>query len=403
MSSIDPNTGYLLKTQNQWFDEERQLYLDIDSNWNLDPSTPDGLKMASDAETFANLDETLQKAYNSKDPSKATGVDLDTLSKLTGTLRSLGTPSQVAITLGGVPSTIVSAGKTIKSSVDGSTWTLDSTVTIGSGGTVGTTATCTVNGSTAASIGTVNKIVDVVGGWQTVTNTAVATLGTGVQSDPSLRLERRLSVGRSGNYQLDSMLAEIYAVNGVRRALVLDNDTDVTDLNGVPAHNTYAIVDGGADKDVAFAIYIKKGAGTPLYQAGTPVSVTVTSPTYPSNKKDIKFSRPIYDDMIVGVTVENGNSLPTNAKTAIAQAIVDYANGESDINTSTGFNLLGFGVGENVAPSRLFTPVNQYIGQYGNAYCSGVTIDGSAAIRVIAFNSLSRWSVDNITVVINNA
>jgi uncharacterized phage protein gp47/JayE len=313
----------------------------------------------------------------------------------------LGTPSQVAITLGGVAGTIVAAGKTTKSSVDGSTWTIDNAVTIGGGGTVDTTATCTVNGSTAASIGTVNKIVDVVGGWQTVTNTSVATLGTDVQSDPSLRLERRLAVARSGNYQLDNMRAELYAVNGVRRVLVLDNDTDVTDGNGVPAHNTYAIVDGGTDDEVAFAIYSRKGAGTPLYQAGTPVTVLVTSPIYPTNQTPIKFSRPIYDDMIVGVTIEDGGSLPEDAETAIAQAIVDYANGESSIVSGSGFNLLGFGIGEDVPPGRLFTPVNQYIGQYGSAYCSGVTIDGSAAIRPIAFNALSRWSVDNITVVIN--
>ncbi|KKL19546.1 hypothetical protein LCGC14_2464410, partial [marine sediment metagenome] len=48
--------GYKLKTQNEWYDEERQLYLDIDADWNLDPSTPDGLKMAHDAEAFSALD-----------------------------------------------------------------------------------------------------------------------------------------------------------------------------------------------------------------------------------------------------------------------------------------------------------------------------------------------------------
>ena len=71
------STGYSVKSQNDWFDEEKQLYLDIDSNWNLDPSTPDGLKMAHDAEIFSALDEVLQQAYNSKDPNKASGYDLD--------------------------------------------------------------------------------------------------------------------------------------------------------------------------------------------------------------------------------------------------------------------------------------------------------------------------------------
>src|SRR3979490_3547138 len=102
MAEVTPQ-GYLLKTKNEWFDEERQMYLDIDPAWNLDPSTPDGLKLAHDAEVFGVLDETLQQAYNSKDPNKTTRVDLDVICALTGTTRSPGTPSNGAITLTGTP------------------------------------------------------------------------------------------------------------------------------------------------------------------------------------------------------------------------------------------------------------------------------------------------------------
>ena len=49
--------GYQTKTQNQYFDEEKQRYLDIDPLWNMDPSVPDGVKLATDAEIWANLDE----------------------------------------------------------------------------------------------------------------------------------------------------------------------------------------------------------------------------------------------------------------------------------------------------------------------------------------------------------
>lgn len=397
MATIDPTTGYQLKTENEWFQEELDLYLDIDSDWNLDASTPDGLKIASDAEIFGQLDETLQAAYNSKDPAKAVDSDLNAICAITGTKRSNGTPSNVAVTLGGTSGTIVESGKRVKSGFDDSIWTIDSDITIPGSGT----ATCTVNGATSASIGTITKILDVVGGWQTVTNESVATLGTARQSNASLRLERKLSVARSGNYQIDSMRSELYAVDGVRRVLVNDNDTDFIDSNGVPAHNTYVVVDGGLDADVAMAIYMKKGMGTPLHHAATPVTVAVTSPTYPSITKYIKFSRPIYDDIIAAVTIESDGSLPASAEDDIAQAIVTYANGESSISTSAGFNLDGFDIGEDVPPARLFTPINQYIGLYGNSYCTGVTIDGSPAVRTIAFNALSRWTIDNITVVIN--
>lgn len=393
--------GYKLTTQNEWFEEEKQLYLDIDSEWNLDVSTPDGLKLASDAEIFANLDELGQQAFNSKDPNKATGTDLNVICALTGTVRSEGTPSNVTVTLGGVAGTVIISGKTIQSTVDDSKWTLDNAVTLDGAGTGSTTATCTENGATAASIGTITRIVDTIGGWQSVTNPAVATLGTGRQNDASLRLERAVSVARSGDNQIDNMLAEVFAVDGVRRAVVKDNATDSVDANGVPARNTYAIVDGGDDYDVAFALYSKKSTGTPWYQAATPVTETVTSEKYPSNSQEIKYSRPIYDDIVVTVTVNNGGNLPPGTDDDIAQAIVDYAAGGL-LPADSGFNVLGFDIAEDVAISRIYTPVNSVIGQYaGGAYVDTITLNGGVVNIPIAFNELSRWDVSNITVQIN--
>ena len=400
MASLTP-TGYVLKTQNDWYAQERQLYIDIDPKWNLDPSTPDGLKLASDAEIWANLDEIGQRAYNSKDPNKAKGVDLNIICSLTGTIRSQGTPSNVELTLGGVPGTVIIAGKLVESTVDGSQWRTDTNVTIGGGGTVSVTATCTVNGATQASIGTLTRIVSTVGGWQTVTNASVATPGTNRQNDSSLRLERAKAVARPGSNQIDNMLGEIFAVSGVRRAIVLENFTGVVDANGLPAHSEAPIVDGGTDADVALAIFRKKNPGCALHAAGTPVTVTDVFDKYPSNKKDITFSRPNYVDMIVAVTIQNDGSLPNDADEQIKQAILDYSAGDL-VAAECGFNVLGFDIGEEVPVSRIYTPINQVIGRYGNAYVTGLVVNTLTIGQVpIAFNELSRWTDANITVVIN--
>ena len=105
MAEITSN-GYSLKSQNDWFAEEIALYQSIDSAWALDASTPDGLKAASDAEIFYALDETLQQAYNSKDPNKAVGVDLDIIGKLTGASRVEGTYSTAIITATGTTTAV---------------------------------------------------------------------------------------------------------------------------------------------------------------------------------------------------------------------------------------------------------------------------------------------------------
>lgn len=392
------STGYSVKSQNDWFDEEKQLYLDIDSNWNLDPSTPDGLKIAHDAEIFSALDEVLQQAYNSKDPNKASGYDLDVICALTGTVRSEGTASTVTgFVLTGVAGTQVPAGTRFESSVTGYRFTLDQTWTLDSSGTATVDITCTTVGEIEADANTITTIVDTVAGLVSVNNPTPATPGTAAESDGSLRVKRATAVGRPGNNQIDSMLGELYAVDGTRRVKVYENDTNTTDSNGLPPHSIAPIIDGGTDADVAMAIYTKKNPGVALYQAGTPVSVDVTSPTYPDNVKTIKFSRPKYVDMVIVVTIKNDGSLPSNTQDLIRDAFIEFAAGGL-VPAEFGFKVDGFDIGETVPYSTLYTPINKVIGQYGNSYVQTLTVNGGTTNVAIAFNELSRWTSSNITV-----
>ncbi len=399
------NTGYSLKTVNEWFDEEKQLYVDIDPDWNLDPSTPDGLKIAHDSEVFGALDEVLQQAYNSKDPNKASGYDLDIVSAITGTSRSEGTRSTLTgVILTGVVGTIVPAGTRFKSATTGSVWTLDQTWTLAANGTATVSLTAVDVGPTVALVNTVTKIVDTVGGLTSVSNPTVATPGTTVESDSSLRVKRATAVGRPGNNQLDSMLGEVFAVDGVRRVKIYENDTNDSTVTvdnpfGLPAHSISPVVDGGTDTDVAMAIYVKKNPGVLLNQAGTPVNVTVTSPTYPDNTKLIRFSRPVYVDMVINITIKNDGSLPTQTvlQPLIQNAILEFAAGDL-IPADVGFKIDGFDIGETVPYSTMYTPINQVIGQYGNSYVQSMTLNGGTTNVTINYNQLSRWTAANITV-----
>lgn len=397
--------GFIPKTQNQYFDDETQLYRDIDPNWNLEPSTPDGLKAAHDAEVFGNLDEVAQRAYNSKDPNKARGVELDDIGALTGSSRSLGTPSQVVLTLGGVPNSVIMAGDLVDSGNGTVRWSINDQTTIGAMGTVNANATARVNGATQANVGTINRIVTTRGGWQTVTNNTVATPGTDRQVDERFRVERAISVARPGNNQIDNMLGEIFAVDGVRRVRVYENDTDSAAVDpidnpfGLPANSISPVVDGGTDAAVALAIYTKKNPGVRLNQSGTPVSVTVTSPRYPTNTKVIRFARPIYIDQAMIINLSNDGTLPANIEDLIKTAILEYTAGTL-IPADVGFNIQGFDIGEDVPVNRMVTPVNQVIGGFGNSYIDSMTINGNAqgSIVDIQFNELARFTSGNITV-----
>lgn len=391
------NEGFVGKTQNEYFNDQRVLYLSIDPNWNLDPSTPDGLKMAADAETFGNLDEAAQRAYNSKDPNKTRDLDLDIVSSITGTFRSDGSSSQVELTLSGVSGTIVLSGKRVESIVDGTQWVIDDNVTIGIGGTVLANATAIIDGDTQADPETITKIVDSVGGWQGVTNAGVATPGTNEETDSALRIRRFLSVARPGDNQVDSMYAEVAAVDDVRRLKIYENDDDVPDANGIPGHSLAVVVDGGTDADVALAIYLKKNPGVKLFSVGVPVTENVTSPKYPTNKKDIKFGRPTAIDITVVVDITDDGTLPATVVDDVTEAILNYAQGEL-LPSEVGFNLTGWDIGEDVYVSRLYTPINNVIGAYGNSYVTNLITNGDTAVVTIGFDELSRWTQANITV-----
>lgn len=405
MASLTSN-GYVLQTQNDWFAQERQFYLDIDPLWNLDPSTPDGLKMAHDAEIFYALDETLQQAYNSKDPNKAKRTDLDIVCSLTGTMRSSGSGSSVSLTLTATPGTQIFAGNRFESTINGSRWAIDQTVTADVSGTATVNATCTVVGPTQADAGTITRIVDVVAGLSAVTNSAPATPGTDAQTDEQLRVTRATAVGKPGNNQIDSMLGQLFGVDGVRRAKIYENDTDsaaVTTENphGLPRHSIAVVVDGGTDSDVAMAIYLKKNPGASLYQAGTPFSVEVTSPNYPTNKKLVKASRPIYVDAILNITLVNDGTLPSTIAQEIKDAVVEFAQGEL-IPADVGFKITGFDIGESVPFSTALTPVNKVIGSYGNSYVNIAlsNLNGSTGTLAIAYNQMSRWTSANVNVTV---
>ena len=399
-------TGYSLQTQNDWFAQERQFYVAIDPLWNLDPSTPDGLKMAHDSEIFYALDETLQQAYNSKDPNKAKGKDLDIVCSLTGTIRSSGSRSNTPLTLTATPGTVIPSGNRFESITTGSRWATDQTVTADSLGLATVNATCTVVGPTQADEDTITRIVDVVAGLASVTNPDPATPGEDEQRDEQLRVTRATAVGRPGNNQIDSMIGELFSVSGVRRVKVYENDTgsaavSADNPHGLPAHSIAPVIDGGTDTDVAMAIYLKKNPGARLYQAGTPFEVEVTSPKYPTNKKLIRASRPIYVDMLPVIHVVNDGTLPPNADQLIKEAMMEYAAGDL-IPADVGFKIDGFDIGEIVPFSTIFTPVNKVIGTYGDSYVDlpSSSLNGAQANVAIAYNQMSRWTESNITVVI---
>lgn len=397
------DSGLITATENEIFQAIVEKCLEIDPEFNTDPSTFDGYMNAWHAENYRIILEALREAWNSKDPAKARDAQLDIIGLLTGYRRENGTPTQISGVITGTFGTTVTSRSVVEGDQE---WLIDNDVTIDSSGSANVTATCKENGAIEPEIGSVNNIKTTIGGWTGFTNTGVIKVGTNKQSNSSFRSARARAVSRSGSNQVDNTIGELLAIDNVLRVAAYENPTGTADISpenphGLPAHSVSYLIQGGDSNEIAKAIYIKKNPGVSLNGAGVVEEITVTSEKHPSNNKLIRFGRPTPVDMIVSIELADPKStLPANVGEAIRVAIISYANGEL-LDGVMGFNQSGFDIGENVAIRRVDTPINKVIGIYDGAYINDVVINSQSGGAVsIEFDEISSWSSDDISVTV---
>ncbi|MHB1865550.1 MAG: baseplate J/gp47 family protein [Candidatus Saccharimonadales bacterium] len=276
----------------------------------------------------------LQAAYNQRAPSTALGSGLDALVSLNGIQRLAATYSTAPGTATGTAGTVITNGLVQDNA--GNTWSLPTTVVIGSGGTVGVTATCQTPGPVAAAIGAISSILTPISGWTSFTNTSAATLGSSVETDSALRARQAISTAQPSQTVLEGLQGALAALGGVTRFKVYENDTGSPDSNGLPAHSVTCVVDGTAtEQAIAQTIWTYKGPGS-LANGNITVDVTdqygVVTP--------MSFDTPTYRlvDVVVSVTQLTGYTSSTAA--AIRAAVSSFLN--------------SLGIGQSVYPSGVW-------------------------------------------------
>lgn len=398
MAKID---GGLLttKTQNEYFEQIQELYAGIDPGWIVSPATPDGLKAATDAEIFANLDEAALAAHSSKDPRRAVGSDLDMLCALNWIERRQAARSSAMVTVSGTSGTEIPAGKRLKNTETGTEWITKSDSVIGDSGTASVYVESTSHGMVYAAPGSISEIVDPVYGWESAHNELAATLGRPRETDAELRARRNSALAMASTNQLGSLHSAISSLDGVKNVSVLENYKNSVDLKtGLPPHSFSCIVDGGDDTEIAQAIYSKKSVGSAMHAVNTLVETPAISDET-GNLHNMVFSRPVYVPVSVAVEIKKSDSLPADIEDQIKTSIMDYAAGGVAELSGEGFDRSGFGIGVSVPVGRLYTPVNYIIGQYAPSFCEGITINGGQR-QGVEFNEIAQFSTDQITVTI---
>lgn len=285
----------------------------------LEDDSQDGQWISVQAKALYDCAALGASIYNSFQPGSAQGTSLSRLVKMNGIQRQSPSYSTVQVNIVGTADTVIVNG--VVQDTLGQKWNLPATVTIPSDGDITVTATAQEVGAITADPNTVTGIFTPTRGWQSVNNPASATPGAPVESDAELRLRRAASVANPSLTVFEGTIGAVENVTGVTKVQGYENDGEVTDGDGLPAHSICVVVAGGSDNDIAQAIQIHKTPGTKTH-GNVPVS-TVDSKGMPLI---IRFQRAVTADINVQITLSQDTGWSNDFIPLIQEAVAAVIN-----------------------------------------------------------------------------
>lgn len=271
---------------------------------NVDSNSPDGQLVGVLAQVAVDNLELVAQVNAAMDPDLAVGSILDQRCAINGVFRLGATYTSVMITIT-VDRTVALVGLdtgeatafTIADSAGTKYYLVE--------GDTFTTGAHTVEfrsaeaGANNPAPNTITSMQSVIAGVVSVTNAAAAfTVGRDKESDDSLRSRRQRSVSLPSNGFLAGMTAGLLNTAGVTDAIVYENITNADDVDGVPAHGIWCIVDGGADQDVGNSIYVKRNAGVGM-KGDEEVAITQVN----GLQAIVKFDRSEAEDLYIDLAI----------------------------------------------------------------------------------------------------
>lgn len=293
--------------------------------------TPQGQLASSQAAIIGDKNNEFALFVNQVDPQYAADRFQDAIGRIYFLTRKPTTPTAVTATLGGISGTIIPAG-TFAQDTDGNTYALSGAATIGPTGTVDADFQNIQTGPIPCAAGTLTSVYQAIPGWDTITNAADGTMGANVESRSDFEYRRKNSVALNGKGTPQAIYAEVFTLADVLDVYVKDNPTNATVNTGstnypIAAHSVYVAVVGGADADVAAAIWRKKDVGCD-YNGNTSVTIVDDSGySYPQPTYTVKFERPAALPVLFAVSLVNDPSLPSDIVQRIKDAIIARFNG----------------------------------------------------------------------------
>ncbi|MFA9162062.1 hypothetical protein ACEP13_14745, partial [Enterococcus faecium] len=194
--------------------------------------------------------DTLAYAIQMHDPQYALGKFADVIGKITGAKREEGKYTFVP-DIKIVTDRIVNlkAGYEISDN-NGNNWILENDLTLGAGENL-VDFRSEFFGAISLPVGTFLEPKEIIFGVKTITSTKAPIEGRLGESTAHFMERRARKLAINNTHDREGIEASLIDLSGVLDALVLENNTNATDSNGVPAHSINAIVLGGSSEDIA--------------------------------------------------------------------------------------------------------------------------------------------------------
>jgi uncharacterized phage protein gp47/JayE len=295
----------------------------------IDSNTPDGQLINLYAQSVRDLLEVIQQINSGFDIEQAIGVVLDQRVSLLGIQRQGATFTQQqvqitvnnAVTLEGLDADANNPDGTGYTVIDdtGTEFILLDTFNAPSAGVYNLTFRAKDLGSITTIPNTITNPVTIILEVTDINNpTGALEIGLDGELDVTLRLRATQSTANRAKGFIDSLTGNLLNIDGVTDARVFENYTDVIDVDGIPAHGIWAIVEGGANTDIADTIYFTKNAGCDMKGA---IAIDIT--TVNGSIFTILFDRPASKELYIRFDIQKLNPTQGFDEDGIKQYITD--------------------------------------------------------------------------------
>ncbi|HHH1243159.1 TPA: baseplate J/gp47 family protein [Yersinia enterocolitica] len=299
------NNGLEIDTFRDLFQTLSDAYKSIyGQDIDLDQESPDGQRVAIEAQARTDIEASIQWLYSQMDPDFNTGDMQQIIAKLHGLYLRPGSRSQRDLNVATDRPVFLYSGYKIRDQSN-QVWFVRQNVTIPAGTTTVTFFAQDFGKVTGLIADTFTQLTPELG-VLSITADAVAVVGRDEETPEEFRQRRNRSLENPATGSTGAIFAKVAQLPGVTDLNIGENDTKVDNpATGIPANSIWLVVEGGAVSDIVEVIIKQKGGGTGVKGEVTGRYIeTLVRPdgSTLSIAHDMQFDRPVYIPLHINLT-----------------------------------------------------------------------------------------------------